>query len=290
MLPKPYRPDGTRDPRRRLVITYVYDHMSIVRLGKRVTNSYAGDYPGNGRHRRSRRRRPSGLMLLDPPSVTGLPPWQISGIAEPRIRGRWLMAITAAVAVMLVAATGIAVALRSTRGHAPFPHFTLTAPFPSVTATASPHGTTPAQNSMTPPSAMPTMTAPVTPSPTMTTTPAMVTASATPTATASPGTATVTVSYIAVSTWYNGLEGEVRVTNTGSSAIAGWQIVVGLPYDHFTAVSENASGYVSNHILVMNPASSADSVPAGGSLTVLFTAYGTQTTPELCAFNNISCQ
>lgn len=227
-------------------------------------------------------------MLLDPPSVTGLPPWQISGIAEPKIRGRRLMAITAAVAVALSAVTGIAVALRSTRGHAPFPHFTLTAPFPTLTATASPHRTTPAQNSMTPASAMPTMTAPVTPSPTMTTTPAMVTASAT--ATASPSTATVTVTYVAVSTWYNGLEGEVRVTNTGYSAIAGWQIVVALPYDHFTAVSENASGYVSNHILVMNPASYADSVPANGTLTVFFTAYGTQTTPELCAFNNISCQ
>jgi hypothetical protein len=92
-----------------------------------------------------------------------------------------------------------------------------------------------------------------------------------------------------VSTWYEGFEGEVKVVNTGSSAIPGWQVTVALANDQFTAVSDNASGYASNHILVMRPASYADSVPADGTLSVFFTAYGTQTTPELCGFNNTPC-
>jgi hypothetical protein len=234
------------------------------------------------------------MMLLDPPSVTGLPPWQISGVALPRMRGRRLIAIVAAVAVVLSGLAGISVALRSARGHAPFPHFTLTAPFPSLTVTASPHDSMTGQNSMAPASPMPTMTGSATPTPTMATTPAMATRPATASPTASPtataGTATVTVTYVAVSVWYQGLEGEVTVANSGYSAISGWQIAVGLPYDHFTAVSDNVIGYVSNNILVMHPASYADSVPARGTLTVYFTASGAETAPQLCAFNNVNCE
>jgi chitin-binding protein len=100
---------------------------------------------------------------------------------------------------------------------------------------------------------------------------------------------TVTVTYLVVSRWYGGFEGEVAVINRGPSTIPGWQIVVALPYDQFRAVSSNASGYASHHILLLNPASDANSVPAEGTLSVFFTAYGTRLTPQLCAFNDTTC-
>jgi Cellulose binding domain len=203
--------------------------------------------------------------------------------------------IVAAVALALSAFAGVAVALTPPRRPAAFPYLTLVTPFPSVTpgaqpgATASPRVTLPAQNGMTHPSTMPVMTASVTPSPTMTTAP-----TGSPSTTASPSASatqpTVTVTYLAVSDWDGDLVGEVKVTNTGYSAISGWQIVVALPDDQFTAVSGNATGYASHHILLLQPASYADSVPADGTLSVFFTAYGSQATPELCAFNNTTCQ
>jgi cellulose binding protein with CBM2 domain len=100
---------------------------------------------------------------------------------------------------------------------------------------------------------------------------------------------TVSVSYLVAGQHDGQFEGEVAVVNNGSAPISGWQIVVALPYyDQITSFS-NASGYVSNGILVLQPASSADAVPAGGTLSVSFTAVGSQTTPEGCAFNSITC-
>jgi hypothetical protein len=92
-----------------------------------------------------------------------------------------------------------------------------------------------------------------------------------------------------VSRWDQGFEGEVAVINNGPSQISGWQIVVALPDDQFTAVSRNASGYASNHILLLHPASYGNAVPANGRLSVFFTTWGTDLTPELCAFNDTKC-
>jgi cellulose 1,4-beta-cellobiosidase len=93
-----------------------------------------------------------------------------------------------------------------------------------------------------------------------------------------------------VSQWGRGFEGEVAVVNNGPLPIADWQIVVALPGDQFTAVSGNASGYASNHILLLHPASYANQVPAKGTLRVFFTAYGADLTPQLCAFNDTACR
>jgi hypothetical protein len=93
-----------------------------------------------------------------------------------------------------------------------------------------------------------------------------------------------------VSRWGQGFEGEVAVVNNRPAPISDWQVVVALPDDQFTAVSRNASGYASHHILLLHPASDASSVPANGTLSVFFTAYGPQVTPELCAFNDTVCR
>lgn len=93
-----------------------------------------------------------------------------------------------------------------------------------------------------------------------------------------------------VSQWGQGFEGEVAVVNNGPAQLSDWQIVVALPDDQFTAVSRNARGYASHHILLLHPASYASAVPRGGTLSVFFTAYGTELTPQLCAFNDTTCR
>ncbi len=98
----------------------------------------------------------------------------------------------------------------------------------------------------------------------------------------------VSVRYVVVAQYDGQFEGEVTVENNGTAPISGWQIVVALPGDQITSFS-NASGYVSNNILVLQPAYGAAAVAAGGTLSVYFTAVGSQTTPAACAFNSIVC-
>jgi hypothetical protein len=84
-------------------------------------------------------------------------------------------------------------------------------------------------------------------------------------------------------------EGEVHVVNNGSAPISGWQIAVALPEDQITAIG-GADGYVSNHILLMQPAPDAGPLAAGGELSVFFVAQGPEMTPKLCAFDDTVCQ
>ncbi len=118
------------------------------------------------------------------------------------------------------------------------------------------------------------------------------TAGPAPTINASPlGTGSqqaVVVRYTVVSRWAYGFQAEVDVANDGPAPVSGWQIVVALPQDQITSFT-NASGYVSHHILLLQPASSSPSIAPGGSLRVSFTAQGSETTPELCAFDNVAC-
>lgn len=127
-------------------------------------------------------------------------------------------------------------------------------------------------------------------------TPSVTSPAATPSAAVSPVAASdtkaaqsaVAVSYVVAASHDGQFKSEVTVENNGSAPISGWQIVVALPDDQITSF-RNASGYVSDGILLLQPASSADTVPAGGTLSVSFTAVGPQTTPEACAFNSITC-
>lgn len=98
----------------------------------------------------------------------------------------------------------------------------------------------------------------------------------------------VVVSYVLDREWADGFQGQVRVVNRGPQPIAGWQAVIALPSDRVTSFW-NASGVVSHHIMLLRPASTAEVVPAGGTLSVFFTATGPETTPQACAFDGISC-
>jgi hypothetical protein len=82
----------------------------------------------------------------------------------------------------------------------------------------------------------------------------------------------------------------VQVVNNGAQPIGGWQVIIALPGDTVRSV-RNASGYVSNGILLLQPAAASQVVPpSGGTLNVFFVVQGPQTAPQACAFNGIACR
>jgi hypothetical protein len=160
--------------------------------------------------------------------------------------------------------------------------FPTTSPSPARTAggvAASPGATTRAAappSATSPPAIVPIATPSVTVSPV-----------ATPSDT-NPAQPTVTVTYLVVAQGDGQFEGEVTVVNNGSAPISGWQIVVALSSDQITSFS-GASGDISGDVLLLQPASGADALAAGGTLSVYFTAVGPQTTPDVCTFNSVGC-
>jgi hypothetical protein len=98
----------------------------------------------------------------------------------------------------------------------------------------------------------------------------------------------VVVRYLVDSQGLGEFQGQVQVVNDGTQPIAGWQIVIALPDDTVTAV-QNAGGFASHGILLLQPADMAEVVSPGGTLNVFFVAEGTETIPAACAFNGIAC-
>jgi Cellulose binding domain len=107
-------------------------------------------------------------------------------------------------------------------------------------------------------------------------------------AAAASGQAAVMVTYAVDSQSGDGFQAEVDVSNIGSSSISGWHIVVALPEDEVTSV-QGATGSVSDHVLLLSPASSSSAITPGTMIRVFFTAEGFETTPELCLFNTTTC-
>jgi hypothetical protein len=99
----------------------------------------------------------------------------------------------------------------------------------------------------------------------------------------------IVVTYRIDKDWGSGFTAEIDVTNNQSTSISGWEIVVALPQDQFTAWW-NAVGHANNGILLMGqPPWQGPVAPHGGTLHVYFNVNGTQTTPQGCAFNGITC-
>jgi hypothetical protein len=98
----------------------------------------------------------------------------------------------------------------------------------------------------------------------------------------------VVVRYLVDGQGLSEFQGQVQVVNDGTQPIADWQIVIALPDDTVTAV-QNAGGFVSHGILLLQAADVAEVVPPGGTLNVFFVAEGTETNPAACAFNGIAC-
>lgn len=85
------------------------------------------------------------------------------------------------------------------------------------------------------------------------------------------------------------IQGQFEIRNNGTQPIAGWEIALSLPGDVITSVA-NAREQSSDGVLLLAPIDAAEVVPPhGGTLTVRFTAEGTQTVPQACGFNEIAC-
>jgi hypothetical protein len=239
------------------------------------------------------------LTLLDYPDSEGITRELVVGDPGRAANRKALLAVMGSTLLVLAAIFGgRAVLLSSGMGPAPNIHVPLPASFPPLTASSlasSPAPPLTTNNSSTPlaitlngtqltPSVVPVQNAATAASPTPS---ALATVPRSSSATST--RQTIVVQYIVVPRWNGGFEGEVRVVNNGSSPISDWQIAVALPDDQITSFW-GASGYVSNHILLMQPASYMGPLAAGAELSVFFEAQGTQKTPELCAFNNIACE
>ena len=88
----------------------------------------------------------------------------------------------------------------------------------------------------------------------------------------------------------NGIyQGELRIVNDRPKPLDTWQAAVALPGDQVVAVA-NASGLVVRGILLLEPASGAAPIPAGGgALNVFFVAVGSPPVSGTCTFNQLPC-
>ena len=241
------------------------------------------------------------MVLLDYPDSEGVTRELAVGQRGRRITGKRLPALRPVLALGVSAILGLAAILVSqtafrSAGSGPAPDIHLpVVPFP--TASASPTAqasTSPLAGSTLPPSTVSLSGNQLTPSAAAAQNTASATLAATPTPTGTPSAAstqeTVAVTYVVVAQADGGFqfEAEVRVVNNGPAPISDWQITVALPDDQITAIG-GASGYVSNHILLMQPGTGSSPLEPGSELKVFFDAEGPEMTPRLCAFDNTTC-
>jgi Cellulose binding domain len=259
------------------------------------------------------------MVLLDYPDSEGVTRELVIGYRRRLSERKILFAVGVSALLLLGVGVGVGgtVLRSSATGPAPDVHLPVI-PFPSASASSSPsgivrvHGTHPAPGakamrniasaasptpsivSLTPSAVSLTPSAvSLTPS-TVSLMPSAVslTPSAVPVTTSSAAASAqpaIVVRYLVGAQADGGFEGEVHVVNNGSAPISGWQIAVALPEDRITAIG-GADGYVSNHILLMQPAPDAAPLAAGGELSVVFMAQGPEMTPQFCAFDDTVCQ
>ncbi len=110
-----------------------------------------------------------------------------------------------------------------------------------------------------------------------------------PTTSLPPTAAGLAVSYTETPQGQGGFLGQVTVVNHNLTTISGWQLVVALPFDNVSRVT-NAQGSDQDDVLFLQPAASDPSIPPGGTLVVTITASGPTTIPEECSFNSVACR
>jgi hypothetical protein len=112
---------------------------------------------------------------------------------------------------------------------------------------------------------------------------------ATPAPSATPAGAAVTISYSTPQRWDGGFQGEVLITNHGSSAVTGWQIVITLSGDQVDAVWNADWQHGSGGSVIMTAASHDQVIEPGASQSVNFVAQGGATNPTSCTFDGSAC-
>ncbi len=238
------------------------------------------------------------MVLLDYPDNEGVTRELAIGYRRRVSQRKVLLAVGLSTMILLGTVVGRTVLRSSATGPAPDVHLPVI-PFPSTSAGSSPPlavGASPVivrlHGSQLTPSVVPLQTTASVPSPMQSAASLMPSgASATSSPAAASTQSAIVVKYQVIAQADGGFrfEGEVHVVNNGSAPISGWQIAVALPKDQITAIG-GASGYVSNHILLMQPTPNAGPLAAGGELNVVFVAEGPEMTPKFCAFNNTACQ
>jgi hypothetical protein len=246
------------------------------------------------------------MVLLDYPDSEGVTRELAVGHRGRRVAGKHLLTLRPVLVLGASAILGLAAILvsqtvfrASGAGPAPDVHLPVV-PFPTVSATPTAQARpSPLRAGTTaPPSTVSLHGSQLTPSapaaPQTPAAPATALAGNTASATVTPSGATaqeaVAVTYAVVAQADGGFqfEAEVRVVNNGSAPISDWQITVALPEDQITAIG-GASGYVSNHILLMQPEPGSSPLEPGAELKVFLEAQGPEMTPQLCAFDNTTC-
>lgn len=209
------------------------------------------------------------MVLLDYPDSEGVTRELAIGHRGRRITGKHLLTLRPVLVLGASAILGLAAILVSQTvfrvsgtGPAPDVHLPVI-PFPTVSATptAQAGASRPRAGRTVPPSTVSLSGSQLTPS----AAPAQNTAATQNSATATPSAAST------------------------QQAVAVTYAVVALPEDQITAIG-GASGYVSNHILLMQPEPGSQPLEPGSELKVFVEAQGPEMTPQLCAFDNTTCR
>ncbi len=102
---------------------------------------------------------------------------------------------------------------------------------------------------------------------------------------------TCSVGYRVVNDWTEGFQGEITISNTGSSAISGWSL--GFSFANGQTVSNMWGGtpHQSGGDVTVTPADYTTSIPANGSVTVGFNASrgGTNSAPTAFTLSGSTC-
>jgi hypothetical protein len=113
-------------------------------------------------------------------------------------------------------------------------------------------------------------------------------ATSTPPATAASAPA-VRATYQLVSRWNGGIVGQFSIINAGSGALTNWQLVAAFPGDQIQFVIGAADAVTGGDSLILSPSSAGATITPGGSLTVVFTAWGPAASPSACTIDGASC-
>ncbi|WP_129843211.1 cellulase family glycosylhydrolase [Streptomyces sp. RFCAC02] len=104
--------------------------------------------------------------------------------------------------------------------------------------------------------------------------------------TASGGTpgASCGVAYDVIGDWGSGFQGQITIHNTGTSPISGWSLGFGFANGQGISNMWGGSPAQSGGTVTVTPASYTSTIPAGGSVTIGFTASRGSTNSEPAAF------
>lgn len=104
-----------------------------------------------------------------------------------------------------------------------------------------------------------------------------------------PPTGACTATYRQVNAWQGGFQGELTVKNTGSGAVNPWSVTWSWPSGVTLGSGWNATVTQSGTTVTAAAPSHAPSLPAGGSVTVGFTANGTASAPGTVKLGGTGC-